>query len=38
MLVTVTIYKNYDTTLPANHLVEVQFRGSLSNSAFPRLL
>jgi hypothetical protein len=35
--VTVTIYKNYDSTLPASHLVEVQFNGKLSDSAIQRV-
>ena len=35
--VTVTIYKNYDTALPASHLVEVQFYGSLSDSPIQRV-
>ena len=34
---TVTIYKNYDSTLPASHLVEVQFNGKLSESAIQRV-
>jgi hypothetical protein len=34
---TVTIYKNYDTTLPASHLVEVQFSGTLSESPILRV-
>jgi hypothetical protein len=35
--VTVTIYKNYDTSLPASHLVEVQFYGALSDSPVQRV-
>lgn len=35
--VTVTIYKNYDSTLPASHLVEVNFNGKLSESAIQRV-
>jgi len=35
--VTVTIYKNYDATLPASHLVEVQFTGKLSESPIQRV-
>jgi len=35
--VTVTIYKNYDSALPASHLVEVQFFGSLSDSPIQRV-
>ncbi len=35
--VTVTIYKNYDTALPASHLVEVQFYGALSDSPVQRV-
>jgi hypothetical protein len=35
--VTVTIYKNYDATLPASHLVEVQFNGKLSESPIQRV-
>ena len=35
--VTVTIYKNYDTALPASHLVEVQFYGALSDSPIQRV-
>jgi hypothetical protein len=35
--VTVTIYKNYDSTLPASHLVEVQFNGKLSDAAIQRV-
>jgi len=34
---TVTIYKNYDSALPASHLVEVQFFGSLSDSPIQRV-
>ncbi len=34
---TVTIYKNYDTALPASHLVEIQFNGSLSESPIQRV-
>lgn len=34
---TVTIYKNYDSTLPASHLVEVQFNGKLSETAIQRV-
>jgi hypothetical protein len=34
---TVTIYKNYDATLPASHLVEVQFTGKLSESPIQRV-
>jgi hypothetical protein len=33
----VTIYKNYDATLPASHLVEVQFTGKLSESVIQRV-
>jgi hypothetical protein len=35
--VTVTIYKNYDTALPASHLVEVQFNGALADSPIQRV-
>ncbi len=35
--VTVTIYKNYDSALPASHLVEVQFFGALSDSPIQRV-
>ncbi len=35
--VTVTIYKNFDTSLPASHLVEVQFYGALSDSPVQRV-
>ncbi len=35
--VTVTIYKNYDASLPASHLVEVQFFGALSDSPIQRV-
>ena len=35
--VTVTIYKNYDSALPASHLVEVQFYGALSDSPIQRV-
>jgi hypothetical protein len=35
--VTVTIYKNYDNALPASHLVEVQFYGTLSDSPIQRV-
>ncbi len=35
--VTATIYKNYDATLPASHLVEVQFTGKLSESLIQRV-
>lgn len=34
---TVTIYKNYDTALPASHLVEIQFNGALSQSPIQRV-
>jgi hypothetical protein len=34
---TVTIYKNYDGTLPASHLVEIEFRGELSVSPIQRV-
>jgi hypothetical protein len=34
---TVTIYKNYDATLPASHLVEVQFTGKLSEKPIQRV-
>ncbi len=34
---TVTIYKNYDSTLPASHLVEVQFTGKLSDKPIQRV-
>ncbi len=34
---TVTIYKNYDASLPASHLVEVQFSGSLADSPILRV-
>jgi hypothetical protein len=35
--VTVTIYKNYDTQLPASHLVEIQFTGTLGPSPIQRV-
>ena len=35
--VTVTIYKNYDSSLPASHLVEVQFAGKLADSSIQRV-
>jgi hypothetical protein len=35
--VTVTIYKNYDDTLPASQMVEIQFSGSLSDSPIQRV-
>jgi hypothetical protein len=35
--VTVTIYKNYDETLPANQMVEIQFSGSLGASPVQRV-
>jgi hypothetical protein len=35
--ITVTIYKNYDTALPASHLVEVSFSGALSDSPIQRV-
>jgi hypothetical protein len=35
--VTATIYKNYDETLPASHMVEIQFSGSLSDSPIQRV-
>ena len=34
---TVTIYKNFDSALPASHLVEVQFFGKLSDSPIQRV-
>jgi hypothetical protein len=34
---TVVIYKNFDTTLPASHLVEIQFSGALGPSAIQRV-
>ncbi len=34
---TVTIYKNYDSTLPASHLVEIEFSGALSESPIQRV-
>ncbi|MGH6924229.1 MAG: hypothetical protein ACRED5_10875 [Propylenella sp.] len=34
---TVTIYKNYDPSLPASHLVEIQFSGALSESPIQRV-
>jgi hypothetical protein len=34
---TVTIYKNYDESLPASHLVEIEFSGSLSESPIQRV-
>jgi len=34
---TVTIYKNSDSTLPASHLVEVQFSGELAPSPIQRV-
>ena len=34
---TITIYKNYDSTLPASHLVEIQFIGELSESPIQRV-
>lgn len=34
---TVTIYKNNDTTLPASHLVEVQFSGELTTTPVQRV-
>ena len=35
--VTVTIYKNYDDSLPASHLVEIEFSGALSESPIQRV-
>lgn len=35
--VTVTIYKNYDDTLPASHMVEIQFSGALGDSPIQRV-
>lgn len=35
--VMLTIYKNYDEALPASHLVEVQFAGTLSESTIQRV-
>jgi len=35
--VMLTIYKNYDEALPASHLVEVQFAGTLSESPIQRV-
>lgn len=37
VLVAVTIYKNYDTALPASHLVEIQFNGALGASPIQRV-
>jgi hypothetical protein len=34
---TVTIYKNYDESLPASHLVEIEFSGSLSDTPIQRV-
>lgn len=34
---TVTIYKNYDESLPASHLVEIEFTGALSESPIQRV-
>jgi len=34
---TVTIYRNYDTTLPASHLVEIQFSGPLGTEPIQRV-
>ncbi len=34
---TVTIYKNYDGSLPASHLVEVEFTGDLGGSPIQRV-
>jgi hypothetical protein len=33
----VTIYKNYDSSLPASHLVEVQFYGTVSDSPIQKV-
>ena len=35
--VTVTIYKNFDDSLPASHLVEIEFDGALSGSPIQRV-
>jgi hypothetical protein len=35
--VSVTIYKNYDEQLPASHLVEIQFTGTLAASPIQRV-
>ena len=37
MRATVTIYKNYDEALPASHLVEVQFEGTLAESPIQKV-
>jgi hypothetical protein len=33
----VTIYKNYDSSLPASHLVEIEFNGELADSPIQRV-
>jgi hypothetical protein len=33
----VTIYKNYDSSLPASHLVEIEFTGELADSPIQRV-
>jgi hypothetical protein len=37
VLVSVTIYKNFDSALPASHLVEIQFSGALGASPIQRV-
>jgi len=34
---TVTIYKNFDDSLPASHLVEIEFKGNLAGSPIERV-